>query len=314
MKLSVLMITYNQERFIEHALASILAQRVNFDYEIVVAEDNSTDGTRGIVLDFHRRYPDRIVPLLRDLNLGAMRNFKEALTVCRGNYVALLEGDDYWTDEGKLQRQINFLDEHPDHAICCHRAQFVDETGGGQSRIFPTLPAGTYTIEDLFDLNWVVTCSVMYRWGSFGSLPDWILPLKMGDWPLHILVGTAGKIHLMDEVMSVYRIHEGGIWSSLSRRDQLRATIGMLTALDMHLGFQYTNKIRLGLARSYLELACQTRQDGHRSETGKHLVNCLLNSGWQLPGSLRNLAGLAAYTLIGSWYKIFSRANSASHE
>jgi glycosyltransferase involved in cell wall biosynthesis len=128
MKLSVLMITYNQERFIARALASILAQRVNFDYEIIVAEDNSKDGTRDIVLDFHRRYPGRIIPLLRDRNLGAMRNFKEALEVCRRKYVALLEGDDYWTHEDKLQTQINFLDEHPDHAICCHRAQFVDET------------------------------------------------------------------------------------------------------------------------------------------------------------------------------------------
>jgi hypothetical protein len=73
--------------------------------------------------------------------------------VCRGKYVAMLEGNDYWTHEDKLQTQINFLDEHPDHAICCHRAQFVDETGSGQSRIFPTLPAGTYTIADLFDGN-----------------------------------------------------------------------------------------------------------------------------------------------------------------
>jgi glycosyltransferase involved in cell wall biosynthesis len=138
MKLNVLMITYNQERFIAQALASILAQRVNFDYEIIVAEDNSTNGTRDIVLDLHHRYPGRIVPLFRDRNLGAMRNFKEeALVVCRRKYVALLEGDDCWTPEDKLQ-QINFLDEHPDHAICCHRAQFVDETGGGQSRIFPT--------------------------------------------------------------------------------------------------------------------------------------------------------------------------------
>jgi glycosyltransferase involved in cell wall biosynthesis len=310
MKLSVLMITYNQERFIAQALASVLAQRVNFDYEILVAEDNSTDGTRDIVLDFHRRYPGRIVPLLRDRNLGAMKNFKEALTSCRGKYLAMLEGDDYWIHEDKLQAQINFLDEHSDHAICCHRAQFVDETGGGQSRIFPTLPAGTYTIADLFDGNWVVTCSAMYRWGSVGPLPDWLLTLKMADWPLHILVGRAGKIHLMDEVMSVYRIHQGGIWSSLSYVDQLRATIEMLTALDTHLCFQYTRTIRQKLARSHFEMACNAREDGNRTETAKHLFACLRNGGWQLPGSRRTLAALAGYTLIGSWYKVFSRAKS----
>ena len=312
MKLSVMMITYNHERFIAQAIESVLAQRVNFDCEIVIGEDCSTDGTRAVIMDFQRRYPGRIVPLLRDRNLGAMRNFAETLAVCRGKYLAFLEGDDYWTHEDKLQTQINFLDEHPDYAICCHRAQFVDETGAGQSGIFPTLPAGTYTIADLFDGNWVVTGSVMYRWGSVGSLPDWFLTLKMGDWPLHILVARAGKIHLMDEVMSVYRIHQGGIWSSLSHLDRLRASIGMLTALDKHLGFQYTRTIRRTLAESYFEMACHARRDGNRTETGKHLVSCMRNGGWQLPGSRRTLGGLAAYTLMGSWYKVFSKARQSN--
>src|SRR5438132_1821213 len=102
MKLSVMMITYNHERFIAQALDSILAQRVNFDYEIVIGEDCSTDGTRDILMDFHRRYPDRIVLLLRDHNLGVMRNFEATLGACRGRYLALLEVDDYWTSENKL--------------------------------------------------------------------------------------------------------------------------------------------------------------------------------------------------------------------
>jgi len=310
MKLSVAMITYNQECFIGQAIESVLAQKVNFDFEIVIGEDCSTDGTRAVIMDFHQRYPSRIRPLLRDRNLGAMQNLKETLAACRGRYLALLEGDDYWTQENKLQTQINFLDDHPDHAICCHRAQVADETGGGQSRIHPTLPAGTYTFADLFEGNWMMTGSVMYRWGSVGSLPDWFLNLKMGDWPLHILVGRAGKIHLMDEVMSVYRIHHGGAWSSLSHLDQLRATTEMLTALDKHLGFQFTSTIRPTLVRLYFELACQARQDGNRSETGRHLISCMRYGGWRLPASRRLLAGLAAYTVIGPWYKLFSRAKT----
>ena len=157
-----------------------------------------------------------------------------------------------------------------------------------------------------------VTCSVVYRWGSVGSLPNWFLTLKMGDWPLHILVARAGKIHLMDEVMSVYRIHHGGIWSSLSHLEKLQATTGMLTALDRHLEFQYTRSIRRALAQSYFELASHARRDGNRTETGKHFVNCIRNGGWQLPGSQRTLAGLAAYTLIGSWYRLLSRAKQTN--
>jgi glycosyltransferase involved in cell wall biosynthesis len=313
MKLSVMMITYNHVKFIAQAIESVLRQRVNFEYEIIIGEDCSTDGTRAVIMDFHRRYPQRIVPLLRDRNLGAMRNFKETLAACRGDYVALLEGDDYWIHENKLQMQVDFLDEHNDHAICCHRARFVNETGAEQSWVFPTRPAGTYVMADLLHENFIVTCSAVYRWGSVGSLPDWFFTLKMGDWPLHVLVSRAGKIHLMDEVLSVYRIHQGGIWSSLSSRDQWLGVIEMLTTLDHHLGYQYTDEIKQGVARSYFELACLARQDGNRMGTGKDLVNCIRNGAWRLPRSKRTLAGLAAYTLIGSWYKIFSRGKRIRH-
>jgi glycosyltransferase involved in cell wall biosynthesis len=255
MKLIVAVSTYNQERFIGRAIESVLAQKVNFDYEIVIGEDNSGDGTRDIVLYFHRRYPSRIVPLLGDRNLGAMRNFKEALAVCRGKYVALLEGDDYWTHQDKLHTQTDFLDAHPEYTVCCARAQLLDETGRGYSAIHPTIPSGSYTIADLFETNWLATCTVMYRWGSVGPLPDWVLNLKMGDWPLHILVGRSGKIRLMDEVMGVYRIHPAGAWSSLFRVDQLLATREMFITLRKHLNFQDTETIRRPLARIGLDLA-----------------------------------------------------------
>src|SRR6267378_159018 len=124
MKLSVVMVTYNHERYIAQALSSVVAQRTNFDFEIIVAEDCSTDGTRAIVMDFARRYPGKILPLLRERNLGMMRNFKEALAASSGSYVALLDGDDYWIREDKLQAQVDFLDSHPDHAVCCTRVQF----------------------------------------------------------------------------------------------------------------------------------------------------------------------------------------------
>ena len=308
MKLSVAMITYNHSRFIAQAIDSVLAQKVNFDYEIVVGEDNSTDGTRDIILDFHRRYPNRIVPLLRDRNLGAMRNFKETLTACRGEYVALLEGDDYWTHDRKLQTQIDFLDSEKEYAICCARAELLDETGRARAKIHPTIPCGSYTVLDLFETNWVVTCTAIYRWGAIAAFPDWILSLKMGDWPLHILVARSGKIRLMDEVLGVYRLHPAGAWSSLSQAEQLLATRQMLTVLDEHLHFQYTDQIRRTLARLDLDLAVIARAggSGSRAETAARVLSCLRNGGLRLPGSQRLLAGLGAFALIGSWYKIFS--------
>src|ERR1700730_9288744 len=213
MKLSVVMVTYNHERFIAQALDSILAQRVNFDYEIVVGDDCSTDSTRDILKDFHRRYPGRIVPLLREQNLGANRNFEAALPACSGQYLAFLEGDDYWICEDKLQRQVDFLDAHPDFAICCHRVRFLEETPSAKADVFPSGPAGPYSLDYLLKGNFIVTCSTVLRRDLIPSLPRWFSKMKLGDWPLFVLVARHGKIELMDGVMAVYRAHAGSNWS-----------------------------------------------------------------------------------------------------
>src|SRR5690349_6525722 len=112
-KVSVAMISYNHERFIAQAIESVLSQRVKFPYEIVIGDDHSTDATPSIIADFHRRYPDKIVPFLREKNLGMAPNFMQILASCGGQYVALLEGDDFWTSKDKLQRQVDFLDANP---------------------------------------------------------------------------------------------------------------------------------------------------------------------------------------------------------
>jgi glycosyltransferase involved in cell wall biosynthesis len=312
MKLSVMMITYNHETFLAQALESVLVQRVNFDYEIVVGEDCSTDGTRDKLMGFHLRYPEKIVPLLRDRNLGAMCNLAATLAACRGQYLALLEGDDYWSCEDKLQRQVDFLDTHPDSAMCCHRVQYLDQTGFAELDVFPSLPPGPYTIEDLLKENFVMTCSTVLRRNLIPPLPRWFSEMKLGDWPLFALVAQHGTIELMDEIMAVYRVHAASTWSSLPLISRFREAARMLRALDGHLGFRYTNIIRRTIAPFYLEMAMTARRNNNRTETAKHVLSCLRNGGWQLPDSRRTLAGLAAYTLIGAWYRVFSKAKRAS--
>jgi len=312
MKLSVMMITYNHERFIAKAIESVLAQRVNFDYEIVIGEDCSTDGTRAIIMDFHRRHPGLIVPLLRDQNIGAMRNLGATLAACRGRYLALLEGDDYWTCDEKLQRQVDFLDSTPDCAICCHRVKFLDETGSAYANLVRCLPAGSYTIEDLLKGNFVMTCSTVLRRDLIPVLPRWLRTMKLGDWPMFALAARHGTIELMDEVMAVYRVHAGSMWSSLPSITRLREGTRMLKALDRHLEFKYTDTIREVIARPYLDLAVTARLNRKRAEATKHFVTCIRNGGWRLPGSRRTLAGLAAYAMMGSWYKVFSSAKQSN--
>jgi glycosyltransferase involved in cell wall biosynthesis len=312
MKLSVMVITYNHERFIAQAIESVLAQQVTFDYEIVIGEDCSTDSTRSVIMDFRRRYPGRIVPLLRDQNVGAMQNLEMTMAACRGQYVALLEGDDYWTCDQKLQKQVDFLDSHSASALCCHRVRFLDEDRPEVVHVFPPLAAGPYTIEDLLEGNFVMTCSTVLRRNLIGPLPHWFSRMKLGDWPLFALVARHGNIELMDEIMARYRVHPGGIWSSLSEITRLQEGTLMLKALDKHLGFRYTNTIRGTIARHYLQRALISQLNGKRTDTARHLVSCLGNGAWKVPANRRTLAGLAAYALIGSWYKIFSKANSRS--
>src|SRR5262245_24288404 len=128
-KVSVAMITYNHGNFIAQAVESILMQVVNFDYEIIIGEDCSTDETRNVVIEYRNRFPHRIKMLLHDKNVGLMQNFIQTIEACRGQYVALCEGDDYWTSPYKLQKQVDFLESHPEYAICFHNVTVICEDG-----------------------------------------------------------------------------------------------------------------------------------------------------------------------------------------
>jgi glycosyltransferase involved in cell wall biosynthesis len=317
MKLSVAMITYNHEQYIGQAIESILAQNVNFEYEIVIGEDCSTDGTRAVITAFQRRYPERIKLLLRDRNVGSMRNFTGTIEACHGEYLALLEGDDYWIATDKLQKQINFLDAHPECAICCGRVQAVYEAGTQNVDVgldvVGQLPAGPYTIEDILKGNFVMTCTVVLRRKYIGEFPKWFFEMKLGDWPLYAMVARYGTIELVDEILAAYRIHSGGVWSSVSQAVRAEESLRMLKALDKEFRYEYRDAIRETIASMYHSLALDSRSKGRRIETARHLVNYIRNGGWHRPGSARVIAGLITYEVIGSWYKLFSGANSSKH-
>jgi hypothetical protein len=258
-------------------------------------------------MDFHRRYPDRIKLLLRERNIGQERNFESTLSVCHGQYVAILEGDDYWTRTDKLQKQVNFLDAHPDRALCCHRALWLNETNPAESFVTPNRNAGPHTIEDLLKENFVVTCSAVLRRDLIEPLPPPFFVTRVGDWPRFAAVAQHGKIELMDDVMAVYRVHPESTFSSRPLLERYENCTQMLKILDEYLGFKYTNTIRQTLAGFYFNMASIVRQQGRRKDTARHVISCIRNGGWRT-GKRRFLVGLGAYALIGSRYKMFSRA------
>ena len=219
-KVSVCIQTYNHAAYIARALDSVLMQETDFDYEIILGEDESSDGTREVCIDYARRYPDRIRLFLRsrqdvitiDGRPTGRYNFIQNLNAARGQYVALLDGDDYWTDPHKLQKQVTLLDQHPDYALCFHAAEAIDAEGNPIRTIYPPGRQPTYTLRELLQHNFIPALSVLFRnHPEFHPLPHWFTETPYADWPLHILSATRGKLAYIDEVMGVYRRHEGGV-------------------------------------------------------------------------------------------------------
>lgn len=277
MKVSVLIMTYNHERFIAQALDSALTQETSFDYEILVSEDCSTDRTREIVVAYHARYPDRIRLLLSEANVRSNEVVARGFRAARGRYLALLDGDDYWTSPYKLQKQADFLDRHPECALCFHNALVADEDGAQTPR--PWTPAGQKplsTIDDLWRGNFIATCSVMYRLGLVDPIPDWYEAyFPITDWPLHLLHAEHGPIGYIDEVMGVYRHHSGGLYSPLSEAQKLEKTAQFYAAINADLGYRYNRAIRAAYFRYFYEWAEAYEQRGDLANAWACLRRCL---------------------------------------
>jgi glycosyltransferase involved in cell wall biosynthesis len=215
---SICCITYNHGNFIRQALDGFLMQKTKFPFEVLINDDASTDNTANIIREYEKNYPDIIKPIYQTEN-----QFSKGLPILatfifpriKGKYVALCEGDDYWTDPLKLQKQVDFLDTHPECSICFHPVKVICVEDPKLNKIFSSMDNKTVlTIDDLVKTNFIPTNSVMYRW-MFTSeniqevLPGNILP---GDKYIHLLHANKGLIGYMDEVMSVYRRHSGSAW------------------------------------------------------------------------------------------------------
>lgn len=214
-KVSVLMITYNHEKFIEQAVRSVMMQETDFDYELVIGEDCSTDNTREIVLKLKVEFPDKIRLLLHEQNIGMIPNMVATYNACTGEYIALCEGDDYWTDPKKLQIQVDYMDAHPECRICFHAATAVDE----KAVTFTIAPPSKGKVNFKRWLRhrstyntYIATATILFR-PPFNKLPEWYLKLSFaGDWPLIVwLMLNGGSLsYISNDPMTVYRKHSGG--------------------------------------------------------------------------------------------------------
>jgi len=204
---SICVMSYNLEHYISETLDSILMQKVNFQYNIVVSDDCSTDKTREILQQYAAKYPDKITLLLQENNLGVVANFVETLKACRGKYIATLDGDDYWTDPLKLQKQVDFLESNKDFSIVFHNAEIRDETSDNV-KIKPfnsEEKSREYTYDEIVKTWSVPTCSVLAINNEQYRYIENHLWFPVQDLPFYLSCASMGKIYYMSDTMGVYR-------------------------------------------------------------------------------------------------------------
>ena len=222
---SVCLITYNHENYIRQAIDSILMQEVDFPWEIIIADDASSDRTQNIIREYHQKYPDLIKPNLKKKNVGAGLNFVELINSAKGKFVAYLEGDDYWTSPLKLQLQYDYMEKHKNISLCYHKVDWVYTYDSPEKYRVESNQndKSVYTLNDIIKLGWFIrSCSMFF---INYKLPRGFEKLHIGDYPLHVLLATKGNIGFIDERMGTYRInHEGlseTILSNISLKSEL---------------------------------------------------------------------------------------------
>lgn len=217
---SVCVQTYQHVNYIKECLDGILMQQTNFPFEIILGEDASDDGTREICVEYAEKYPDIIKLFLRSRKNVIYINGKptgrfnviENLKACQGNYIAICEGDDYWTDPFKLQKQVDFLESNSECVISVHNSSVINHDGSF-NRLFNGNPIPTITdAHYILSHPWYIpTASMVFRKESL-ILPKWFSKGLNGDYMLQlILTSNGGYVHYKDEVMSCYRCHDQGI-------------------------------------------------------------------------------------------------------
>ncbi len=236
--LSVYMLTYNHGKFIEEAIKSVVNQEVDFAYELVIGDDASSDETQSVCEKYAQLYPDIIRYIRRAQNLGAAKNSTQVLDSCRGKYLARLEGDDFMMGRGRLQAQVQWLEEHPDCMLVYGQAQIIDES----RTVHGVIPVEQRCFSgDVLDKmvvgNLIPACTAVYRAEILKQLPEWRSLVRYGDYVANTLAADKGSVHCIPEVISCYRRHG----SSMTAGERLEDNAQQL--MDIHQHFIVNNDL-----------------------------------------------------------------------
>ena len=254
-KLNIILITYNQEVFIKQTVESILNQKTDFLFNIIVADDASTDSTKSIIESYALISEIDFIFLDTTKNLGYTKNYRRAFENCQAPYIAIMEGDDFWSSPFHLQKHIDFLDNHPNYILSFnrHERMFVDK---GYSDIITWNSTGYYETIEAKELalgNKIGNLSCC----CFRNIDIDLHIIEsdlFADWLLGLYLGLKGKLALLKEVTSTYRVHSNGQWSRMDQREQYHALLRIISGFDPLLNFAYTKEFSLYTKRINVHL------------------------------------------------------------
>ncbi|GEN74960.1 glycosyltransferase family 2 protein [Chryseobacterium hagamense] len=248
-KVSVVMITYGHEEYIEESINGILTQNFDDEIELVISDDCSPDNTQSIIEKIIVDHPNGhwIKYIRQSKNKGAIPNFAWTIAQAKGKYIAICEGDDYWTNPLKLQKQVDFLENNKEYSLCFHRTDELYPNGEIKVSSYTKSDAHekTFTLSDLFSGNFMHTPSVIFR--NSISIPDWIKDAYIGDYIIWLCAAEKGKIKYLPDNMAIYRSGIG-IWSSQDKEQMELKWMKSLAVIIMNVE---NPEIRNGLQQSF---------------------------------------------------------------
>ncbi|MBX7131452.1 MAG: glycosyltransferase [Fimbriimonadaceae bacterium] len=298
-QLSVCLITYNHTRYIEGAIQSVLSQRLNVPWELIISDDCSTDGTPEIVRRYAAQHPNLIRPVLHERNLGSSAHLIELFRMARGEFIGYLEGDDRYTDENKLQLQLDYLQVHPECAGCFHDLTVVDEKDDMVAPSFLTAQGSNFRS--------VVEQEHLLKSGEIGQMNSWVfrrrciedLPRWVADFPLDkslaFYFAEFGGWGYLSRRMSIYRLHPGGVYSPAPTHQQNQLLLRQAKILYgvPEYKAKYGEMMRLKICHYCLELA-----RAYGPAVGRRYWKCLFDYFRYQPRKISALKVLVAEELF----------------
>ena len=280
---SICVLAFNHEHYLRQALDSFLSQKTDFPYEIVIHDDASTDSTAEIIREYEQRYPEIFRPLYQKENQYSkgIHNISAAFNSprAREKYIAFCEGDDYWISDGKLQTQVDYMEGHPECALCVHGADSVTEQGESLAEIRPYQESRVVPAEEVVtERICYPSASMLFRTCLVKELPDYYLKAPVGDIPLHLHLATKGTVYYLDERLCAYRQGAQFSWNKELRsgdrekkiakaEEHCRAMTEMYHRFDEATGYRFRKESEIMVRRQ--ELYCLMVREDFRTLMSK---------------------------------------------